>query len=107
MKGEFPIEDTPTARLIRQVLGAVAEFDKAMTLAKLRGARERKPQTTKSRTVAIKYDRPVGLLDHGRNPFAFRRSSQLGPTLCVMKVITRPQKPLCRTELTRNAHGEA
>ena len=31
------IEDTPTARLIRQVLGAVSEFDKAMTVAKLRG----------------------------------------------------------------------
>jgi len=40
------IEDTPTARLIRQVLGAVAEFDKAMTLAKLRGARERKRAAT-------------------------------------------------------------
>ena len=39
------IEDTPTARLIRQVLGAVAEFDKAMTVAKLRGARERMRQT--------------------------------------------------------------
>ena len=35
------IEDTPTARLIRQVLGAVSEFDKAMTVAKLRGARDR------------------------------------------------------------------
>src|SRR5262245_42660444 len=32
----------PTSKLIRQVLGAVAEFDKAMTVAKLRGARERK-----------------------------------------------------------------
>src|SRR5215218_1924102 len=40
------IEDTPTARLIRQVLGAVAEFDKAMTVAKLRGARERKSAVT-------------------------------------------------------------
>src|SRR4051795_4813400 len=39
------IEDTPTARLIRQVLGAVSEFDKAMTVAKLRGARERKRAT--------------------------------------------------------------
>jgi len=39
------IEDTPTARLIRQVLGAVAEFDKAMTVAKLRGARDRKRAT--------------------------------------------------------------
>ncbi len=35
-------DDTPTAKLIRQVLGAVAEFDKAMTVAKLRGARDRK-----------------------------------------------------------------
>src|SRR4051812_41110923 len=39
------IEDTPTARLIRQVLGAVAEFEKAMTVAKLRGARDRKRKT--------------------------------------------------------------
>ena len=36
------IDDTPTARLIRQVLGAIAEFDKAMTVAKLKGARDRK-----------------------------------------------------------------
>jgi DNA invertase Pin-like site-specific DNA recombinase len=36
------IDDTPTAKLVRQVLGAIAEFDKAMTVAKLRGARERK-----------------------------------------------------------------
>jgi DNA invertase Pin-like site-specific DNA recombinase len=31
----------PTRVLIRQVLGAVAEYDKAMTVLKLRGARER------------------------------------------------------------------
>lgn len=36
------VDDTPTAVLIRQILGAVAQFDKAMTVAKLRGARERK-----------------------------------------------------------------
>lgn len=36
------LDNTPTAKLIRQILGAVAEFDKAMTVAKLRGARERK-----------------------------------------------------------------
>jgi DNA invertase Pin-like site-specific DNA recombinase len=35
------LDDTPTAKLVRQVLGAIAEFDKAMTVAKLRGARER------------------------------------------------------------------
>jgi DNA invertase Pin-like site-specific DNA recombinase len=44
------IEDTPTARLIRQVLGAVSEFDKAMTVAKLRGARERKRKDGATRT---------------------------------------------------------
>ena len=34
--------DTPTAKLIRQVLGAVAEFERAGLVAKLRGARDRK-----------------------------------------------------------------
>src|SRR5215475_9445874 len=36
------LDNTPTAKLVRQVLGAIAEFDKAMTVAKLRGARDRK-----------------------------------------------------------------
>jgi DNA invertase Pin-like site-specific DNA recombinase len=40
------LDDTPTARLIRQVLGAVSEFEKAMLVAKLRGARERKRKKT-------------------------------------------------------------
>jgi DNA invertase Pin-like site-specific DNA recombinase len=31
---------------VRQVLGAISEFDKAMTVAKLRGARERKRRET-------------------------------------------------------------
>ncbi len=36
------VDDTPSAVLIRQVLGAVAPFEKAALLAKLQGARERK-----------------------------------------------------------------
>jgi DNA invertase Pin-like site-specific DNA recombinase len=40
------LDDTPTSKLIRQILGAVSEFDKAMTVAKLRGARERKRRET-------------------------------------------------------------
>lgn len=36
------LDDTPTANLIRQILGAVAQFDKAITVAKLKGARDRK-----------------------------------------------------------------
>src|SRR4051812_26147262 len=51
------IEDTPTARLIRQVLGAVAEFDKAMTVAKLRGARERKRAATGRKVEGRKDER--------------------------------------------------
>jgi DNA invertase Pin-like site-specific DNA recombinase len=35
------IADGPTPTLIRQVLGAVAQFEKAMVVSKLRGARER------------------------------------------------------------------
>jgi hypothetical protein len=36
------LDETPTAIFIRQVLGVAAQLDKAMTVAKLRGARERK-----------------------------------------------------------------
>ena len=36
------VSDTPTATLIRQILGAVAQFEKAMLVEKLRGARDRK-----------------------------------------------------------------
>jgi DNA invertase Pin-like site-specific DNA recombinase len=35
------LDDTPTAVLIRQVLGAVSQFEKAMLVSKLKGARER------------------------------------------------------------------
>ena len=34
-------DDTPTARMVRQILGAVAEFEKAQLVARLRAARER------------------------------------------------------------------
>ena len=39
-------ESNPTATLIRQVLGAVAEFEKSALVAKLRAARERKRRET-------------------------------------------------------------
>ena len=38
----FFVEDIPTAVLVRQVLGAVAQFEKATTVAKLAAARKRK-----------------------------------------------------------------
>src|SRR6476646_2120295 len=39
------LDETPTAKLIRQILGAVSELEKAMLVAKLRDARERKHTT--------------------------------------------------------------
>lgn len=38
----FFMEETPTAVLVRQVLGAIAQFDRATTVAKLKAARDRK-----------------------------------------------------------------
>jgi len=40
------VDDSPTAALIRQVLGAVAQFEKAALVAKLKGARDRKRRET-------------------------------------------------------------
>jgi DNA invertase Pin-like site-specific DNA recombinase len=36
------VEETPTAIMVRQILGAVAQFEKATMVAKLKGARDRK-----------------------------------------------------------------
>lgn len=40
------VGDTPTADFIRQVLGAVAQLEKAMLVSKLKGARDRKRRET-------------------------------------------------------------
>ena len=42
----FFLEDTPTAVLVRQVLGAIAQFEKAGLVAKLAAARKRKRAAT-------------------------------------------------------------
>jgi DNA invertase Pin-like site-specific DNA recombinase len=38
----FFTEDTPTATMVRQILGAVAEFERASLVAKLKAARDRR-----------------------------------------------------------------
>jgi hypothetical protein len=43
------LDDGPTSKLIRQTLGAVSEFDKAMTVAKLKGARDGVRRTNEMR----------------------------------------------------------
>lgn len=39
---DFFTEDTPTAVLVRQVLGAIAQFEKTSLVAKLKAARDRR-----------------------------------------------------------------
>lgn len=48
------VEDTPTSILVRQILGAVSQFDKSSTVAKLRGARERKMKAQAERGEKVK-----------------------------------------------------
>jgi DNA invertase Pin-like site-specific DNA recombinase len=43
---DFFTEDTPTAELVRQVLGAIAQFEKASLVKKLKVARDRKRELT-------------------------------------------------------------
>jgi hypothetical protein len=43
---DFFMTDTPTAVLVRQVLGAISQFEKASLVAKLRAARDRKKALT-------------------------------------------------------------
>jgi hypothetical protein len=63
------VDDTPTAVLIRQILGAVAQFDKAMTVAKRRGARERKRRKTGAKVEGRKswVERSAEDSDEGRS----------------------------------------
>ena len=81
---DFFTEDTPTAVLVRQVLGAIAEFEKTSLVAKLKVARDRKRAETgkcggrksyaeaKPETVALAKEL------HGRHMSLRRISSELG-----------------------------
>jgi DNA invertase Pin-like site-specific DNA recombinase len=67
------LDDTPTAKLIRQVLGAVSEFEKAMVVSKLKGARDRKRVAL---AKAAKEDRTVRVKVEGRKSY-----SELNPDM--------------------------
>ncbi len=55
--------DDPTRKLMRQIMGAIAEYDKTMLVSKMRGARERK--------------RGRGERCEGRKPYGTRPNEQL------------------------------
>lgn len=75
------VDDTPTAALIRQVLGAVAQFEKAALVAKLKGARDRQRRETgkcegrKSHAEARPEAVALAKRLHRRNPKTGQRRS--------------------------------
>ncbi len=80
-------DDDPTRKLIRQILGAVAEFDRAITVAKLAGARRRARQS-KGRC-------------EGRKPFGEREGE--ADTLRRIRELARKPKSQERRSLAKIA----
>jgi DNA invertase Pin-like site-specific DNA recombinase len=74
------LDDTPTSAFIRQVLAAVQELDKAMTVAKLRGARQRKKAITGKCEGAKSYAESV--------PVTVERARALRATGMTLKQVT-------------------
>lgn len=102
--------DDPTRRLIRQVLGAVAEFDRRVTVMKLRAARERK----RSRGERCEGRKPFGTLPgepetlarirelRRKPPYGRRRSIQkICDALNTEGLSTRTGKPWTKQALNR------
>lgn len=75
------LDDTPTSAFIRQVLAAVQELDKAMTVAKLRGARQRKKAITGKCEGAKSYAESV--------PATVERARALRASGMTLKVVTQ------------------
>jgi len=102
--------DDPTRRLIRQVLGAVAEFDRRVTVMKLCAARERK----RSRGERCEGRKPFGTLPgepetlarirelRRKTPYGKRRSIQkICDALNTEGLSTRTGKPWTKQALNR------
>jgi DNA invertase Pin-like site-specific DNA recombinase len=102
--------DDPTRRLIRQVLGAVAEFDRRVTVLKLRAARERLRARGKRCEGRKPFGSHPGELDAlarirelYRKPHGHKRRSlqQICSALNAECVPTRSGKPWTRQVLSR------
>ncbi|OKO70561.1 serine recombinase [Bradyrhizobium sp. NAS80.1] len=91
------VDDTPTAVLVRQILGAVAQFDKAMTVAKLRGARERKRRKTGARvegrkTLAESHPEAVAMARQLREQSPRMSLREISAALASEGIVTKPGK---------------
>lgn len=84
----------PTATLIRQVLGAVAEFEKSALVAKLRAARDRKRRNG---------GHPCGAYKFGRHP----ERPWEAETMARIKELRRERATLQRVAEALNGEGRA
>jgi DNA invertase Pin-like site-specific DNA recombinase len=105
----FFVEDTPTAVLVRQVLGAVAQFDKATTVARLAAARRRKSAATGmkcggQKTYAERDAAMVALAKKlARYPINGRKRSlrEVAAELEAQGHVTKAGKPYAATAISR------
>jgi DNA invertase Pin-like site-specific DNA recombinase len=84
---DFFTTDTPTAVLVRQVLGAISQFEKASLVAKLRAARERK--------------REAG----GRGSGRFTYAMKVPQVVALVRELHRERQSLRQISKTLAAHG--
>jgi len=101
------VDDGPTATLVRQVLGAVAQFDKAMTVAKLRGARERKKASGIGRYVGRKSHaekRPTVVTEAKR---LYRANPKTGERRSLRDIAAELDKLGFRNEFGRKYHSQS
>jgi resolvase-like protein len=99
---DFFVEDTPTAVLVRQVLGAIAQFEKASLVARLKAARasRRRPVSAKAashgqRSISGWYAKPSGCAgDHQRGINA----------RCVMLLLSLPSLASSISEARNSPH---
>ena len=109
------LDDGPTSKLIRQILGAVAEFDKAMTVAKLRGARERLRKSGKH----VEGQKPAYMIypEETAEAKRLRRASpktgerrsfrNISAELAKMGMVTKAGKPFTAMVIKRMVDGPA
>jgi len=107
VSGADPIEARPG--FAEMLLGAVAEFDKAMTVAKLRGARERKRRQAgkcEGRKSHVEL-RPDVVRLHRASPLNGERRSlrKISSELAAMGYLTRRGKPFSASAVRAMVDG--
>ena len=97
------LDDTPTATLIRQILGAVSQFEKAMVVSKLKGARDRKRATgvrVEGRIPYIEAKPDPGQELH-RYPVNRRRLRDIATALAAAGYVATGGKPYSASAVSR------